>query len=369
MNEKEIEFTMNIPCYKASITCLEDGIFDISLVDLPAVESNWLAFNKQEQPLQFKIENEEEHIITGVIMRCDFPIYRFDEFRGEYYILYDRETIELMAQKMMVDGTYNTITLMHQEGSEVEGVELLEIYLKNTERGISPKGFEDIEEHSLFATYKVNNPEIWSKVKDGTFKGFSLSGFFDVRKIEEDKNTKNTHMSAIENKIIRTFVKFGEITTNNGTLYWIGEQDLTEGTEVYIGEDTTTPAPDGEYKTEDGKTIKVAEGKVVEIVDPEAEVAPEVEEQMEQKEEMVEETVTETTTTEETTEPKNDEVTELKAELESIKEDIENLRNTVEALLEEVRKPVTPPVTEEFSMTEKREVRGNAARIVSAFKK
>jgi hypothetical protein len=49
---------------------------------------------------------------------------------------------------------------------------------------------------------------------------------------------------------------------------------LKEGDAVFIeGE----PAPDGEYRTEDGKVIVVVEGIVAEIKDAAAEVAPEPE--------------------------------------------------------------------------------------------
>jgi ketosteroid isomerase-like protein len=69
---------------------------------------------------------------------------------------------------------------------------------------------------------------------------------------------------------------FGRIATDNGELVWEGEGDLAEGAAVFVeGEEGLTPAPDGEYKTEDGKTIVVVEGRVAEIRDPEAEVAPE----------------------------------------------------------------------------------------------
>ena len=75
-------------------------------------------------------------------------------------------------------------------------------------------------------------------------------------------------------------IKMGEVNTDKGRLVWDGEEDLKAGDEVFqIGEDNEPhPAADGEYITEDGKTIVVAEGKVAEIKDPEAEVAPEAEE-------------------------------------------------------------------------------------------
>lgn len=70
-------------------------------------------------------------------------------------------------------------------------------------------------------------------------------------------------------------LKAGEVATNNGTLIWNGEGELSVGTEVFIeseseGETEVVPAPDGTYETEE-KVITVADGKVASIEDKEPE--------------------------------------------------------------------------------------------------
>ena len=75
---------------------------------------------------------------------------------------------------------------------------------------------------------------------------------------------------------------FGNVSTDKGVLAWDGDEDLKAGDSIYIEDQdgNRTPAPDGEYVTSDAKTIVVADGKVAEIKDPEAEVAPEPETEM-----------------------------------------------------------------------------------------
>lgn len=77
--------------------------------------------------------------------------------------------------------------------------------------------------------------------------------------------------------------RFGEVKTDNGTLIWDGDAKLKEGVEVFImnDENEAIAAPDGDYTTEDGKVVKVVDGKVAEITDAQAEVAPETEEEIE----------------------------------------------------------------------------------------
>ena len=174
-----------LPLYKAIIDDENTGMYCISLVDEPAVEINWLAFEKQEE-LKFKVENEDKHIIRGVIMRANYPIYRIGNSGYEYYIQYDAETIRTMAQKYLKDGFQNNIDTQHNNQLQ-DGVYLVQWFIKDIENGINPKWFESVEDGSLFAEFKVENEEIWNQIKEGTFKGFSLAGFFDVEEMVENK--------------------------------------------------------------------------------------------------------------------------------------------------------------------------------------
>ncbi|MBQ3414519.1 MAG: hypothetical protein IJH39_04060 [Clostridia bacterium] len=175
-------------------------MYCISLVDDPAVETAWMAFNKDEQPLKFAVENEDKHIVRGVIMRADFPIYRVGISGFEYLIEYDKETIRIMAEKYLYDGFQNNVDTQHNNKLE-QGVNLVQWFIKDTENGINPKGFEDIEDGSLFAEYKVNNEEIWQQIKDGTFKGFSLAGFFDTVLVEEPQDEEEQEILNLIAKI------------------------------------------------------------------------------------------------------------------------------------------------------------------------
>lgn len=193
----------DLPIYKATLTSSEDGIYTVSLVDDPAVESNFLMFSKNK--LMFSIDDEEQRIITGCIMRCDFPIYRRDASGYEYYIVFDKQTIELMAEKMLADATHNNINLEHNPDAYVNDVYLKELFFKDKARGIVPKGFDDVSDGSLFGTYKVLNDAVWSQIKEGTFKGFSIECYIDAVEIEMTQEERDwydilTMLKQIENK-------------------------------------------------------------------------------------------------------------------------------------------------------------------------
>lgn len=193
---------MNLPLYKAQITDASTGMYTVSLVDYPAVESDFLYFNENKKQMTFAVEDEEQRIITGVVMRCDFPIYRITDDGYEYYIMYDKPTIEIMAEKWIADGFANYVNLMHNPLNYVDGVYLKELYIKDTERGINPKGFENISDGSLFATYKVLNDDVWNGIKSGEFKGFSLEGYFDVKEVQTpEEEAENALLDEIINML------------------------------------------------------------------------------------------------------------------------------------------------------------------------
>lgn len=179
--------TDNLPIYYAEITTEEDGIYCVSLVDRPAVESLFVTLAEHEHPKEIMrfsaVEDGEQHLLLGVIMRADYPIYRY-EHGEEFYIVYQADTIRLMAEKMLLNGYSASVNLQH-DGHNVEGVHLQELFIKDSAKGIVPKGFEDVEDGSLFGVYKVHNEEVWQMAKRGECAGFSLEGLFHITRKDD----------------------------------------------------------------------------------------------------------------------------------------------------------------------------------------
>lgn len=192
---------MKLPLYNALISNEEDGLLIMSLVETPATEFNWLTFNEDKKPMTFSIKDEEKHILCGVVMNAETPIYRRDSDGFEYYIQYSKETLEKMAEKMLFENTFNNIDLQHNGEILPKGAVILrELFIKDSDRGINPKGFEDVPNGSLLCTYKVNDEKLWGCCKNGTFNGFSLEGLFTVSKAEkfEDNTEEKEVLELIE---------------------------------------------------------------------------------------------------------------------------------------------------------------------------
>ena len=341
-----------LPIYRAIVgDDVETGMLTISLVDAPAVEVDFLYFDEDKKPLSFAVENEEERKVLGVVMTADSPIYRRDSSGYEYYIVYDRQTIEKMAEKYIRQNRANNVDLDHSFELE-EGIYLNEFFIKDTAKGINPTGFENVNDGSLFAIFHVVNDTVWNAIKEGTFKGFSLSGYFDselvqFNKVKED-NKFMTQLKKIKAVLRSLLVEMGEVSTDKGILIWDGDEDIKVGDAVkgIDEEGNDIEVADGEYTTEDKKVIVVAEGKVTEIKEPEEMPAEEPTE--EPTEELEDETPAE--------EPKEDEkdakIKALEEEIKAKDAEIEELKAKIAELENE---PAAKPAEEEFAKAEAKE--------------
>lgn len=347
-----------LPLWEAKIDMsdYDTGMFCVSLVDAPATESNFLAFNKEEKLITYSVQDEEQRKVFGLVMAADMPIYRIGNGGYEYYIVYSRETLADMMEKYFAQGFQNNVDTMHNFEME-DGITLTQMFVKDTEKGVSPKGFEDYADGSIFAEYKIHNDEVWNSIKNGEYKGFSLAGYFNVEEtFNKENKTDNIFMSKLKKikQVLRTLlVEMNEISTDAGIITWDGEEDIKIGDEVkgMDEEGNSIDIADGEYTTEDKKVIVVSEGKVSEIREPEEETQEEESQENEQSEETQEEENAEATAEEDTTEDKTTEdekdsrIKELEDEIAAKNAEIEELKAKIAELEKE---PAAQPAAEEF---------------------
>ena len=162
-----------LPCYSLNIDDSENtGCFKISLVDFPAVETSFLCFDAEPEKYNFKVTDDEKHIVTGIALRCNVPIYRVAPDGTEYYVLFTKETVEHIMQKFAKDNNGFNISIQHE--LDVNDCYVVESYLINKERGIVPQEFSDIEDGSWVVSVKIENPKVWQYIKEGNCSGFSI---------------------------------------------------------------------------------------------------------------------------------------------------------------------------------------------------
>lgn len=166
----------NLPLYELMFDDNDStlGCSKISLVEDPAVEEFFLKFSKDEQEKEHKsfyFKDDSKHIVTGIAMRADYPIYRNQDGQ-EFYVQFSKDTIDKMMQKFMKEQRLFDISLDHNQ--DVRDCYLVESFIINKERGICPNEFSDVEDGSWIISVKIENQDVWNKICSGEVKGFSI---------------------------------------------------------------------------------------------------------------------------------------------------------------------------------------------------
>ena len=175
---------MELPIKKAIID-VEDsemGLKTVSLVSDPAIQINWIKFNKQSE-IKLAIQNEDKRIIFTPVLIPNQLIYR--NIAGEEFnLMFDKETIEQVEQKWVKDNLSSTVDIEHSS-KLIDGVTFFESVLLNNERFATAKGFEGLPEGTWFLTGKVESDDVWTKIKSGEVNGVSIDGLFKTAQVNK----------------------------------------------------------------------------------------------------------------------------------------------------------------------------------------
>jgi hypothetical protein len=153
----------------------EDGIEAISLVDRPAIESNFITLAKEYEMNLAEVDKEKK-ILMGPALIPNKMIFRKDG-ESKYQVFFSESTVEQASQMYLQNGNQSNATLQHK--TKIQGMSLVESWLitdpemdKSKSYGFSlPKG-------TWMVSMKADNEQIWAKAKSGEIKGFSIEGYF-----------------------------------------------------------------------------------------------------------------------------------------------------------------------------------------------
>ena len=262
-----------------------EGVFGISLVESPAMESNFIALSKEDNLVQLKAIDNEKRILLGAVLVPDKKIYR-NQNGKEFNIVFPAETIRLSMENFFEQGYQSASTLEHDEKQKLKDVTFVESWIKEDEVNDKSVKYGMTEPvGTWFAAMKVNNDEIWNDfVKTGKVKGFSIDGFFDLERINLKTENMNVDLilSAIKDGFASLIKKeeivLGSVMTQDQSLTIDFEGDtLAVGLPLTIQNENgdIMPLPDGEYILENGMVLTVAGGLVSELSEGEAEAAEE----------------------------------------------------------------------------------------------
>ena len=166
-----------------------NGIEAISIVENPAIQSNFVALKDHE--IKLAEMDSEKRILLGAILNPNKPILRKGD-KEDYYIFFSKDTVEKASQMYLKDGNQNNTSLEHEY--KLRGLTLVESWIVQDEvhdKSRMYKNTKDVPLGTWMGAIKVNDDAVWDKyVKEGSVKGFSIEGYF-ADKMDRPKESLN----------------------------------------------------------------------------------------------------------------------------------------------------------------------------------
>ena len=182
---------------KYSVVGDSSDVYAISLVEEPAIEIDYVAFDKDKETkpnLKFiEDKQNEKFMILGPALVPNKNIYR--NYDGnEFYVSFSAECIEKLSYKFMKT-CYGDGCFTKDHESFAQGCSLAESWIKTSENDKSVDYGFDCPIGTWFVAAKIDSIELWDSIKKGERKGFSIESWVDLEEIIENKDKKENDMS------------------------------------------------------------------------------------------------------------------------------------------------------------------------------
>ena len=155
----------------------------ISLVTSPAIEVDFVYFNKSKNNLTFaKVDEEKRELISPALIP-NKQIYRYDaNTDSEYYVYFSKDTVKKAAYSYLKHNNHHKATYQHEQ--RVAGVLTVESWIKEGDQDKSKLYGFDLANGTWFVKMKIENDDLWQRIKAGEIKGLSIEGYF-IDKLEQ----------------------------------------------------------------------------------------------------------------------------------------------------------------------------------------
>ena len=169
------------------------GIEAVSIVENPAIESDFIAMSDQEIKLA-KVD-DEKRIVMGAALIPSKPILRRDGEKS-YYVYFSEDTVRRSSELFFQNGNQSNATLEHQ--MKANGLTVVESWIVEGEQDKSRIYGLDVPKGTWMISMKITDDELWAEIKEGKkYKGFSIEGYF-ADKASIKKPDAKSEMAVIE---------------------------------------------------------------------------------------------------------------------------------------------------------------------------
>jgi len=158
---------------------------------------------KDKHNLTFAKVDEEKRMLVSPALIPNKQIFRYDPNTDqEYYVYFSPETVRKAAELYLKHNNHHKATYEHQD--RVAGVLTVESWVKEGDQDKSKLYGYDLPNGTWFVKMKIENDELWNKIKAGELKGLSIEGYFvdKMENMSEQQPTDEEILTAL-NEIIQ----------------------------------------------------------------------------------------------------------------------------------------------------------------------
>jgi len=189
------------------------GIDAVSVVERPAIEEDFIALKDANQDLiLLKKVDDEKRLLIGAGLIPDKPIFRKNG-EQEFYIFFSKDTVRKASQMFFQKGNQNKATLEHQD-NYLNGMTIVESWIvEDPEKDKSNFYGLNYPVGTWVISMKVENDEVWEKVKNHEIKGFSIEGFFSD-KLQRPQDKQKEELSEEQKKELELLKQIKDVVKN-----------------------------------------------------------------------------------------------------------------------------------------------------------
>jgi len=178
---------------------LFSGVNAVSIVENPAIQSDFVALAENETPIQLAEVSKDKRILMGAALIPDKPIYRNMDGE-EFYIYFSKDTVRQAAELFFKRSNHQNATLEHSQA--LSGMTVFESWIiEDSQLDKSKKYGLELPEGTWMVSMKVDDEDIWNNyVKNNKVFGFSIEGQF-ANKLVKDVEMSNQEIELSDNEI------------------------------------------------------------------------------------------------------------------------------------------------------------------------
>ena len=193
--------------YELQIEDNEDEVFAISLVENPAIQSDFMYFHNEKEMMKFAAVDNEKRMLIGPILIPDKKIIRVEADGSPYEVFFTKDTVAKLAQNYLMKKYTDKATLEHD--AKVKGVHLVESWVKDGQFDKSNNYGLNLPKGTWVGMFKITDDKIWKDyVKTGKVKGFSIEGLFSHKLIKASHIDDMDYLEEQEAALILSEIKY-----------------------------------------------------------------------------------------------------------------------------------------------------------------